>query len=337
MYMLKLFDRDNAIHPLEVRLLDRGTLAMGRDPTADWPIADPDCALSRAHCEFHAAPEGLSITVLGANGVFDANSGARLPGGERVRLSLPGTLTMGRYRLVAMPAPHAGSEGDINSTMVLTPPLGTSIDVPSEWHDAPDVALTYDATLLEAFCEGAGLDPSMLSAEEPEVIMHRAGALYRQMVLGIGDLMAERDIARARFQMNRTTISGEGNNPFKWAPSQRLAVDLLLAGSGGFLSGPAALKASFRDLKRHLVATFAGFQGSLRAAVGTFDPASVEAAAAQRAGLLKSRLAAQAEEVSARHADLSEQLADARSGSLDQAFAAAYLQAEASLATAQKP
>lgn len=336
--MLQLFDEADAVQPVDVRLLASGTLAIGRDPATDWTISDPDCVLSRKHCEVHAAPGELAITPLGANGVCDATTGERLPIGQRTSLALPAALTMGRFRMVVTLAPHTAMSGvDAGSTMILTPPLGHSVEVPSEWSDAPDVVARCDGTLLEAFCEGAGLDPSLLSAEEPEVIMRRAGALYRQMVLGIGDLMAERDNARARFRMTRTTIAGEGNNPFKWAPTQRLAIDLLMTGSAGFLSGPTALKASFTDLKRHLVATFAGFQGSMRAAIDAFDPASLEEAARQRAGLFKSSAAAQLEEVSARHADLSEQLANDRPGSLDQAFVAAYGRAEAVLNTERQP
>ncbi|MGB3807457.1 MAG: type VI secretion system-associated FHA domain protein [Erythrobacter sp.] len=335
MYMLQLFDRDDAIEPIDARLLATGTLAMGRDPAADWSIPDPDCALSREHCTLHAEQDCLSITVTGANGVFDAITGTRLPTGERMEVALPGALRMGRFRVVATLAPQSAPGMDAGSTMILTPPLGSSIDVPSEWSDASDVEPRYDGSLLEAFCEGAGLDPSLLSDEEPEVIMRRAGALYRQMVLGIGDLMAERDHARANFEITRTTIASEGNNPFKWAPSQRLAIDLLTAGSTGFLSGPAALKASFEDVKRHLVATFAGFQGSLRAAIDSFDPTALNKAAGRRANLLKSRSTAQAEETSARHADLSDQLENAKSGSLDQAFVAAYRRAESSLTEAE--
>lgn len=333
MYMLQLFDADDAIQPIDARLLADGTIGIGRDPGADWSIADPDCALSRAHCELHAGPEGLSIKVLGANGVFDAIAGTRFPDGEQSEVALPGALRMGRFRLVATLAPQGPAGIDPAVTLIFSPPLGASIDVPSEWIDIAESAPTPwgEGSLMEAFCDGAGLDSSLLSSDDPEEVMRRAGALYRQMVLGIGDLMAERDRARSRYQLTRTTIGGEGNNPFKWAPSQRLAIDLLLAGSSGFLSGPAALQASFRDVKRHLVATFAGLQGSLRAAVDSFDPAKLDAAASARAGLLKSRGTAQAEEVAVRHAELIDQIAQVKSGSLDQAFVAAYDHAEAAL------
>ena len=333
MYMLQLFDSDDAIEPIDARLLADGTLEIGRDPGADWVIPDPDCALSRTHCELHASPEGLSLRSLGGNGVFDAVAGTRYPDGVTAAVPLPSALRMGRFRLVATLAPRSPDGFDVAGTMIFTPPLGGSIDVPSDWNDGHETTQRPTGSLMDAFCVGAGLDSSLLSGDDPQEVMRRAGALYRQMVLGIGDLMAERDRARARFQLTRTTIGGSGNNPFKWAPSQRLAIDLLLSGSHGFLTGPAALQASFRDVKRHLVASFAGLQGSLREAIDSFDPKVLDTAAEDRPGFLKGKASRQAEEVARRHADLADQIAQGRSGSLDQAFVRAYDEADAALNT----
>ncbi len=331
MYMLQLFDADDAIQPIDARLLHAGTLTIGRDPSADWPIADPDCAISRAHCELRVEQDCLTLRVTGANGVFDDIEEVRFPDNEAIPLTLPGALRLGRHRIVATLAPHGALGAPDDSTMILNPPLGGSVEVPSDWCEPAATVCNGEGSLLEAFCSGAGLDPSQLTSEDPEEIMRRAGALYRQMVLGIGDLMAERNGARARYQLNRTTISGDGNNPFKWAPSQRLAIDLLLAGSSGFLSGPAAVRSSFRDVKRHLVATFAGMQASLRHAVKLFDPVAIDSAVADSARLLKSRAALQAEEFARRHSGLAAELAGTEAGALSQAFATAYDQTEAAL------
>lgn len=330
MYMLRLFDEGDLVRPIDARLLRDGTLQIGRDPAADWTIPDPDREISRAHCVVSADGQGLAVRCTGTNGVFDDASGARLPDEVAVPIALPTTLRIGRFRLVAAAAPHdaAGAVNE-NRTMLMTPPLGESTIVPTDWDDARAPAQAFtEGSLLEAFCDGAGLDASLLSSEDPAEIMRRAGAVYRQLVLGIGDLMNERDRARAQYQLAKTTISGSGNNPFKWAPTQRLAIDLLLAGSNGFLSGPAALRASFQDIKRHAVATFAGFQASLRAAVATFEPAAVEATSAGRTSLLKSRAAAQWQEVESRHADLAQQLEKGTGGSLDRAFVGGYDEAE---------
>lgn len=329
MYMLQLFDAADEVQPLDARLLREGALRLGRDAGADWPIVDPDCELSRAHCEFTAAPDGLSLRALGANGVFDDDTGMRFPDAADVAVPVPATLRLGRFRLKATRVQQAEEPVDAARTMVLTPPLGESTTVPEDWSDAAPAVATGGGSLLEAFCDGAGLDASMLSSEDPHEIMRRAGAVYRQMVLGVADLVSERDRARGRYKMSRTTIGGANNNPFKWAPTQRLAIDLLLAGKGGFLSGPAALQASFHDVKRHLIATFAGLHGSLRAAVATFDPRALDAAVVQRGSLLKSRAAWQVEKVAERHAGLMRQLAGDDTGSLERAFVSAYDAADA--------
>ena len=165
MYMLQLFDADDAIQPIDARLLRDGTIRIGRDAGADWPIADPDCALSRSHCELSAAADGLMLHVHGANGVFDDLSGTRFPDQTDIALPLPGALRLGRFRIVATHAPHGDLAIDENRTILLTPPLGASIEVPGDWNDAAPQRPFTEGSLLEAFCEGAGLDASALSGE----------------------------------------------------------------------------------------------------------------------------------------------------------------------------
>jgi predicted component of type VI protein secretion system len=327
MYMLQLFDVDDAVQPIDARLLRDGTISIGRDTKCDWPVADPDRALSRAHCELVASLDGLIVRALGTNGVFDDTTGERLPELIDIPVTVPFTLRMGRFRIAATQAPLDDEECDTGKTMVLTPPLGVSAAVPTDWSDAQPIPFTPGESLLEAFCRGAGLDASLLSSEEPAEIMERAGAVYRQMVLGIADLMVERDRARGRYNLTRTTIGGSGNNPFKWAPTQRLAIDLLLSGAGGYLSGPAAISTSLQDVKRHLIATFAGLQASLRQAVETFDPEKVDTAIADKVSLLKNRHTLQIQEIATRHADLLRQL-EGLEGSLDRAFVRAYAASE---------
>lgn len=328
MYRLQLFENANSFHPLDARFLAEGRLTIGRDPSVDWPIADPDCAISRVHCRIETDRAGLVLTPIGANGVFEDESGQRFDDGVGSHLDLPCILRIGNYRLLAAEAPQSELGGDGDKTMVLTPPMGTSTEIAADWDDALSIQDVPTESLLEAFCQGAGFDSSALSAEDPVVIMRRAGAVYRQMVLGVGDLMQERDRARSRYQLSRTTIGGAGNNYFKWAPSQRLAVDLLMSDRATFLAGPEAVRSSFRDIKRHLIATFAGLQGTLRQAIHTFAPAEIASAAVARGGLLKSRAASQVEEAERRYFELKDEVDEASPGTLEQAFAKAYEQAE---------
>lgn len=327
MYLLQLFDIDNAVKPIDARLLRDGTISLGRDSKCDWSIADPDNALSREHCELAATLDGLILRAIGTNGVFDDQTGDRLPDLIDTPVAVPFTVRMGRFRLKASQAALTDEDRDTGRTMILTPPLGASSTVPTDWSDAQPIAMSSGESLIEAFCRGAGLDASLLSGEDPAEVMERAGGVYRQMVLGIADLMVERDRARGRYNLARTTIGGAGNNPFKWAPTQRLAIDLLLSGAGGFLSGPAAITSSLHDIKRHLMASFAGFQASLRVAVGTFSPDALDTATQGQGSLLKSRHQLRAQEVDARHAELVGQLNGAE-GSLDRAFVQAYAASE---------
>lgn len=324
MYKLQLFAAANPAQVIDARLFAEGSMTIGRDPRANWSIDDPECALSRWHCELIASPDGLAVRAIGANGVFFDAGGERLPDETETVLPLPCGLELGGFRLVASLAPFEHHDVNPNHTMVLTPPVGTSTDIPSDWEDAAIIPELCRGSLLEAFCQGAGLDSSLLSSEEPEEIMRRAGAIYRQMILGIGDLMVERGRARGHYDMSRTTIGGMGNNPFKWAPTQRLALDLLLSGPSSFLAGPAAVQSSFRDIKRHLVASFAGLKGALRAAVDSFSPAELERAVPEKGSFLKGRAARQMEEVVRRHEDLAAQLDEGLRGSLDTAFVQSY-------------
>src|ERR1700712_1587831 len=324
MYKLQLFKAADPTELVDARLFATGSLTIGRDPRANWSVSDPQCALSRWHCELFARPDGLAASATGANGVFFDQSGERLPAGVETLLPLPCSLELGGFRLLASVAPFDGREIDVNMTMVLTPPVGSSADVPTEWVDGVPLAEVANGSLLEAFCQGAGLDSSLLSGEEPDEIMRRAGAIYRQMVLGIGDLMVERNRARGHYEMSRTTIGGKGNNPFKWAPTQRLALDLLLSGPASFLTGPAAVQSSFRDIKRHLIASFAGLQGCLRAAIQTFSTDALEGAITQKGSFFKNRAVVQMEEVQRRQQDLIAKLDEGRQGSLDNAFVSGY-------------
>src|SRR6201999_1170034 len=115
--------------------------------------------------------------------------------------------------------------------------------------------------------------------------------IYREMVLGLGDLVSQRSSAKAELSLDRTTIAGGDNNPFKWAPDRRLATDLLRGGAAGFLAGPAAIAASFADVKQHMLGTLAGFEAALNEVVALTDPEGIAAGLDGKTNLLKSRAA----------------------------------------------
>lgn len=304
-------------------------MTVGRDPGSDWVIDDPDRTLSRRHCEFVARSDGLAVCISGVNGVFTDNE--KLPFATETILALPCMLMIGDFRLA------------VSSTEVVPKPENAGITPfdprPSSRRQTTDLGVpAYETaatnrSLLEAFCEGAGLDSSLLAGEEPDEIMRRAGAIYRHTVLGVRDLMADRDRARAQYDLQRTKIGGTGNNLFKWASTQRLAADLLLTGPAGFLSGPDAVRSSLRAIKRHFAASQAGMQGCIRAVVDMFSPSEIDRVTPDSGSSAQSRAAAQMNEVGRRYTELVRQHSDAELASLEVAYILAYEAADISLRT----
>ena len=323
MYLLKLFHQSDPVHPVDARMMSEGVTRVGRDPGCDWFVPDEECEISRAHLEVQLRAGRLLVKPLGANGVYCGSSADRLTDGEAVPATVGDRFRFGKYSILVETS-RLSEEAGTARTMILAAPLGENTTIPTEWADA-DAALVQpgEGSLLEAFCEGARLDASAFSTEDPADVMRQAGAVYRQMVLGLATLMSERSSVKTRYRMDRTTIAAQDNNPFKWAPTQRLAIDLLLKKDCGFLSGAAAIKASFQDLQKHMLSTLAGFRASLQALLDGTRPASVEDRA-QKSGLFQSREAACWDAFRTVHLDLERQVTEDEDGALNHAFIRAY-------------
>ena len=178
MYIFRLFNKDDALTPVDARFLAEGVLTVGRDPASDWVMIDPDREISRSHLSMRVENGQLLLHCTGANGVFDAATEERLPIGEDIALNLPQSILLGRYRLAADHAPQASAGGSPETgTLLMMPPLGHRIDVPSDWTDAPSVPPITAGTMFDAFCEGAGIDAAQFGAEDPAEILRRAGAV----------------------------------------------------------------------------------------------------------------------------------------------------------------
>jgi predicted component of type VI protein secretion system len=325
MYILRLFHRLEPDRAIAAHMVEGGNVRVGRDPACDWTIEDSDCEISRTHFEIACDGGALALTPLGANGVF-REDGDRLADNEALPVKVGEAFTFGKFRMQVEAAPYAAaSSRPAEATMVFAAPFGEDLAVPTDWSDAADPApIEDDSSLLEAFCEGAGLDVSAMSDEDPVRIMRRAGAVYRQMVLGLGDLVRERSATKADLQMDRTTIGARGNNPFKWAPNRKLATDLLLGREAGFLAGPDAIRESFEDVKKHMLGTLAGFGAAARAVLAALAPAEVARRLEGQSHFLKSRQAACWAELEKLHAELSAGGLEAPDGPANQAFLAAY-------------
>ena len=320
MYICRLFHRDRPFEQVEARLLGEGRLTLGRDPSADWAIADPDIVLSRIHCPLNVQDGRLFLCDSSTNGTFLEN-GARAPTGEPVEIFAGQSLRLGPLS-VLVERPDERPLPSPDSTTVHGALGGVRTPLAEGWSDAAPAPRPphRDGSLLEAFCEGAGLDASALSGVEPHELMQRIGAVYQQTVLGLSALMADRARVKEAAQLERTTIQAAQNNPFKWTPTRRLAQDLLCDGASEFLSGADAVRASFDDLGRHMTGLSKGVDSMAQLVVDSLSPAAIEAEAKRQSSLLKGAQALRWDIHNQRHRDLVE------GGALTRAFAQGYVE-----------
>ena len=125
-----------------------------------------------------------------------------------------------------------------------------------------------------AFCEGAGLDPEELRTS-PDA-MRRLGVFYRQVVLGLSDLIQDRAAFKSEFRVERTQLSFGRNNPLKHLPPLDTAKLLLADPMPGFMPADDAVRSAFEDVKKHQLAMLAGVQHALTAVFERLSPAEID-------------------------------------------------------------
>ncbi|MEM5518111.1 type VI secretion system-associated FHA domain protein TagH [Henriciella sp. AS95] len=296
MITLKLYHSSDPGRQLDSYILGDGEVTIGRDPKAIWVIEDPDLRISRYHCAVRAKDGEVIVRDTSSNGVFLGQHRRRIDPSSEIVVPADETIHFGDFSIMidVVDANHEavgerGAADKLLSDEVCNPAPKETADT---WKAEPvqicsdfDRSAASNFEILEAFCDGAQLDPSYFAGEIPADVMRRLGAIYRQVVLGLGELMSERAAAKSAYRLDRTTISATGNNPLKWAPTQRLAVDLLSERTGEFLNGADAVAECFTDLREHSTCLASGAREAVTALLEHLDPDRVEADSKKRSGL----------------------------------------------------
>ena len=182
-----------------------------------------------------------------------------------------------------------------------------------------------DTDLFEAFCAGARLSPAAFAGDDRAAAMVRLGEVYRGMVLGLADLMSERTALKNEYRMSRTMVRPEANSPFKWAPPQRLAIEVLRSGDTGFANGGEAVAEAFRDIKVHILCMLAGMRAAIATTMEALSPTVAEGALEGRSFLIKAqREAALWSEYVERFERFRLEADDSADGPVNRAFRNAY-------------
>jgi type VI secretion system protein len=130
---------------------------------------------------------------------------------------------------------------------------------------------------VEAFCRGAGIDPSALPIEAQHALLQLAGQMTREVVLGLMDTLKGRSDQKSRLRLNQTTIQPSENNPLKFSASVDEALLKLLDGHSSRYLGPVeAIRDSFADLRTHQIALSSAIQAAIDEVMNRIEPGELQ-------------------------------------------------------------
>lgn len=137
----------------------------------------------------------------------------------------------------------------------------------------PHVASAADAAALwAAFCQGAGIDVRV-PPHEVAARLHEVGRILRSAVDGALQLVAVRASTKHELRAGVTVIQQRDNNPLKFTPDARSALEQLLQPPlRGFLEGPAAMDDAMHDLVGHAIGSVAGLRAAVEGMLDRFAP-----------------------------------------------------------------
>jgi type VI secretion system protein len=139
---------------------------------------------------------------------------------------------------------------------------------------------------LDSFLSGAGLAPITMTEQERRELMQVVGAVFREVVQGLVEVLAARTSIKSEFRLSQTTIRPTENNPLKFSMSVDDALLALVTKRGqGYLEPVDAVREAFDDIKAHQVAFIAGMQMALTHMLRRFDPKALEERMGQEKGL----------------------------------------------------
>jgi type VI secretion system protein len=130
---------------------------------------------------------------------------------------------------------------------------------------------------VEAFCRGAGVDPSALPLEAQHALLQLAGQMMREVVLGLMDTLKGRSDQKSRLRLSQTTIQPSENNPLKFSASVDEALLKLLDGHSSRYLGPVeAIRDSFADLRAHQIALSSAIQAAIDEVMNRIEPGELQ-------------------------------------------------------------
>ena len=185
-----------------------------------------------------------------------------------------------------------------------------------------------DDDLLQAFFQGAGIDPHNISFADKRALMVKIGLLTRTNTEGLMIALRARSTIKSSFRVNKTTIAPIENNPLKFLVTADDALITLLSDDRtGYMPAQQAVDEGYNDLQTHQMAMMAGMQGTIRAILEQFDPNILEQSFSRNSGssfMPGSKKSKNWDQYSEFYKRISEQLVDDFQNLFGEEFAKAY-------------
>jgi len=190
------------------------------------------------------------------------------------------------------------------------------------------IALEDVRTGLDAFCRGAGIEPERLPAEAQVRLLHLAGRLFREALVGLKDLERSRSETRNRYRIESPPQEPDDPRP-SLADSmvEERLIALFVQHEGRRLDSVQWLREAVLEAKRHETATAQATRAAFVEFLDRLDPAELEARFERAARRGKARSADKAQYwdlFTSFYRNLIEMPAEHLPHTFVEAFAAAY-------------
>lgn len=136
---------------------------------------------------------------------------------------------------------------------------------------APAAPASTDAA--RAFLTALGADDIDIPDQDLPETMARAGAIMRELVTGIREILMTRSSIKSEFRIEQTMIAAGGNNPLKFSVSPEQALEALLRPRRrGYMAPEDAAREALDDISAHEVAMVAGMETAIKAVLSKLSP-----------------------------------------------------------------
>ena len=137
----------------------------------------------------------------------------------------------------------------------------------------PPSAAPVSTDAARAFLTALGADDIDIPDADLPQTMERAGAIMRELVTGIREILMTRSSIKSEFRIEQTMIAAGGNNPLKFSVSPEQALEALLRPRRrGYMAPEAAAREALDDIAAHEVAMVAGMETAIKSVLAKLSP-----------------------------------------------------------------